>query len=77
MPGMATQAQLASLRRATGSAFDALFLNLMIKHHEGAVTMCGAQLEDGSDLRVGETAQEVSVTQTKEIATMSQLLREL
>ena len=39
--------------------------------------MSGAQLENGSDLRVGETAQEVSVTQTKEIATMRQLLKEL
>lgn len=77
MPGMATQAQLAALRKATGTAFDSLFLNLTIKHHEGAVTMSGAQLENGSDLRVGETAQEVSVTQAKEIATMRQLLKEL
>ena len=77
MPGMATQAQLAALRKATGADFDSLFLNLMIKHHEGAVTMSGAQLENGSDLRVGETAQQVSVTQTKEIATMRQLLKEL
>jgi uncharacterized protein (DUF305 family) len=65
-----------SLIRA-GTAFDSLFLNLMIKHHEGAVTMSGARLENGSDLRVGETAREISVTQTKEIATMRQLLKEL
>lgn len=77
MPGTATQAELTTLQKARGKAFDELFLSLMIKHHEGAVTMSAEQLENGSDLRVGELAQEVSVTQTKEIATMKQLLKEL
>jgi uncharacterized protein (DUF305 family) len=39
--------------------------------------MSNEQLENGSDLRVGEVAQEVGVTQTKEIATMKQLMKEL
>ena len=39
MPGMLTQAQLAQLDRARGSEFDRLFLELMIQHHEGALTM--------------------------------------
>jgi uncharacterized protein (DUF305 family) len=77
MPGMATPEQLAQLQQATGKAFDTLFLNLMIKHHEGAVTMSGKQIENGSDIRIGELAQEVSVTQSKEIATMRQLLKEV
>jgi uncharacterized protein (DUF305 family) len=77
MPGMATQAELTTLQKARGKAFDELFLSLMIKHHEGAVTMSNEQLEHGSDLRVGEVAQEVGVTQTKEIATMKQLMKEL
>ena len=49
----------------------------MIKHHEGAVTMSGEQEKNGSDIRVGELAQEVTVTQTKEIATMRQLQKDL
>jgi uncharacterized protein (DUF305 family) len=77
MPGMATPAQLATLRKATGKAFDRLFLQLMIKHHEGALTMSGRQTEKGSDIRIGELSQDVTVTQTKEIATMRQLLKEL
>lgn len=77
MPGMATPAELTTLQKARGNAFDELFLNLMIKHHEGAVTMSGRQFENGSAIRVGELAQEVSVTQTKEIATMRQLLKEI
>ncbi len=39
MAGMATPKQMADLAAATGTAFDRLFLQLMITHHEGAVTM--------------------------------------
>jgi len=56
---------------------DTMFLNLMIKHHEGAVTMSGKQFENGAGDRITEPPQEVGVTQTKEIATMRQVLKEL
>ena len=39
MPGMLTAAEMARLSDARGDAFDRLFLELMIKHHEGALTM--------------------------------------
>ena len=39
MPGMLTAEEMASLADAEGVAFDRLFLELMIKHHRGAVTM--------------------------------------
>ena len=39
MPGMLTAAEMARLADARGDAFDRLFLELMIKHHEGALTM--------------------------------------
>ena len=42
MPGMLTAAEMARLADATGPAFDRLFLELMIKHHEGALTMVNA-----------------------------------
>ncbi|TCO47503.1 uncharacterized protein (DUF305 family) [Kribbella antiqua] len=77
MPGMATPAELAKLEQARGKAFDRLFLTLMIKHHQGAVTMTGTVIDKGTDAQIGEVAQEVGVTQTKEIATMRQLLKEL
>ncbi|MFI5711002.1 DUF305 domain-containing protein [Kribbella sp. NPDC051620] len=77
MPGMATQAELTTLQQARGKAFDELFLTLMIKHHQGAVTMSSEQLENGSNIRVSEMAQEVSVTQTMEISTMKALQKEL
>jgi uncharacterized protein (DUF305 family) len=39
MPGMMTPDQMAQLARATGPAFDRLFLEGMIRHHDGALTM--------------------------------------
>jgi uncharacterized protein (DUF305 family) len=39
MPGMLTAEQMARLAAATGEEFDRLFLEFMIQHHEGALTM--------------------------------------
>ena len=41
MVGMATPAQMADLAAATGPAFDRLFFELMVRHHEGALSMAG------------------------------------
>lgn len=39
MKGMATPEQMAQLAAANGTAFDRLFLELMIRHHDGAIEM--------------------------------------
>lgn len=39
MKGMATPEQMRELAAANGTAFDRLFLHLMVEHHRGAVTM--------------------------------------
>jgi len=39
MPGMLTQAEMDKLAAAKGPEFDRLFLEGMIKHHGGAITM--------------------------------------
>lgn len=39
MAGMASPEQLAQLAASSGTAFDRLFFQLMIRHHEGAVQM--------------------------------------
>ncbi|RKT56064.1 DUF305 domain-containing protein [Saccharothrix australiensis] len=70
MPGMATDEQLAALRAARGPEFDRLFLQLMIAHHEGALTMANELLASGSDVRVEEMANDVVASQSDEIARM-------
>lgn len=74
MPGMATDAQLRSLREARGTAFDSLFLRLMVTHHRGALTMVEQVRRGGEDVRVQEIADDVAVVQTDEIGRMQKML---
>ena len=45
MKGMATPEQIAALKAASGTAFERQFLQRMIEHHEGALTMAKELLE--------------------------------
>ncbi|RSM77557.1 DUF305 domain-containing protein [Amycolatopsis sp. WAC 01375] len=77
MPGMATEAQLADLRAANGVAFEKLFLDLMIAHHQGALTMAETQLGKGVEIKAQEMAQEVVTGQTAEIERMKNMRSKL
>ncbi|WP_176734694.1 DUF305 domain-containing protein [Streptomyces sp. EN23] len=74
MPGMATEDQLKKLRAAEGKAFDKLFLELMITHHQGAITMATEALTEGNDVFVEEMAGDVVAQQTVEINRMRGML---
>ncbi|MEU0357692.1 DUF305 domain-containing protein [Streptomyces cyaneofuscatus] len=74
MPGMATEAQLRELRAAKGKVFDQLFLELMITHHQGAITMATEALSEGNDVFVEEMASDVAAQQTVEINRMRALM---
>lgn len=80
MKGMATEAQMASLAAASGVEFDRQFLSLMIAHHEGAIDMVEALMEQpGSayDPTLFEFTTDVSNDQSKEIELMHGLLLDL
>lgn len=68
--GMASDAELAQLADATGQEADCLFLELMIRHHEGAIPMAEALLELGSDPRSLEVAEDIRDGQSFEIDAM-------
>ncbi len=77
MAGMATPEQMAELAAAQGTDFDRLFLQLMIKHHEGAVKMVEKLLEqEGSafDPVLFEFTTDITNDQTAEIEKMNALL---
>jgi uncharacterized protein (DUF305 family) len=71
--GMATDAQLADLAAATGTAADCLFLDLMIRHHQGAIPMAAAVIELGDEPRVAQVAQAMIDGQTAEISMMQSM----
>jgi len=71
MPGMMSTEQMSDLDSAKGSAFDEMFLTMMIEHHEGAVDMANAVKADGKDTDVRKLADAIIKGQTAEIATMT------
>lgn len=77
MPGMLTEEQLAALDKARGSDFDRLFLQGMIGHHEGAVSMVNELLnshDPANDDLVYKMASDVYADQTTEIERMTKML---
>lgn len=76
MPGMLTDEQLAQLDRARGADFDALFLRLMIQHHQGAITMVNQLFAAGAgeEEPVYKMASSVYADQTTEIERMQRML---
>lgn len=75
--GMASAAEIAALKAATGVEADCQFLTLMIRHHEGAIPMADALLELGTDPRALEVATAIKNGQTAEIDAMASIQNRL
>jgi uncharacterized protein (DUF305 family) len=76
MPGMATDAQLAELRKASGKDAEVRFLRLMIAHHRGGVDMARAVLDRTGRDQVRRLARTMVAGQLSEITQMNAMLRE-
>jgi uncharacterized protein (DUF305 family) len=77
MPGMLTADEMAQLASAKGAAFDRLFLTLMIKHHQGALTMVKELLASpgaGQDSDIFAFTSDVEADQSMEIERMAAML---
>jgi uncharacterized protein (DUF305 family) len=74
VPGMATPDQINQLRGLAREEAERLFLQLMIAHHRGGVTMAKAAVELTSQPQVRILAQSIVDAQTNEMALMQDLL---
>lgn len=77
MPGMLTAQELARLDAARGPEFDALFLQFMIRHHQGALVMVEQLLASpgaGQEPELFGFASDVDADQRAEIARMQRML---
>ncbi|SDD91829.1 DUF305 domain-containing protein [Actinokineospora iranica] len=72
--GTMTDDEMVALAGASGQEFDRMFLEMMIRHHEGAVTMAKDAKAKASDQRVRDLADAVITAQEAEIAEMRALL---
>jgi uncharacterized protein (DUF305 family) len=76
MPGMVSAHKLDRLAAAEGREFDGLFLEYMIRHHRGALTMVNrlAAADGGLEPEIGVFTRHVESDQNIEIDRMRDLL---
>ena len=77
MPGMMSDEQMAALDKARGSEFDRLFLEGMIRHHQGAIDMVDVLFKAygaAQDETVYKFASDVYADQSIEIDKMYEML---
>lgn len=75
--GMATPEELDTLATLSGSDAERAFLQLMIRHHQGAIDMATDRLKVSGAGAITEYARNVFADQSAEIARMQQLLSQL
>jgi uncharacterized protein (DUF305 family) len=74
MPGMATTDQINALRTAKGDAMDAMFLRLMLRHHEGGQAMLADAAAHAGIEAVRALAARMAFDQGQESSTIAALL---
>ncbi len=76
MGGMLTDEQMTALENAQGAAFDKLYLEGMICHHQGALQMA-KMIENSDNAEAKELAANIIKSQSAEIEKMKQMLEAL
>ena len=76
MSGMLSDAEINQLKAASGKAFDVLFLEGMIGHHEGAISMVN-MIDENSNSEVKALGEAIVKAQKAEISEMESLLASL
>jgi len=73
MEGMMSAADMERLASTTGTAFDTMWLSMMVEHHQGAIDMAKIEVADGVFAEATALADGIITTQQDEIDTMKQL----
>ena len=74
MDGVLSDEAMSQLAAAQGADFDRLYLEGMIAHHEGAISMAQDVIDDGGSAAVVALAQKIIDAQTSEISQIKQML---
>ncbi|WP_425547689.1 DUF305 domain-containing protein [Brevibacterium daeguense] len=77
MSGMMSEDDIQRLNEATGTDAARLYLEQMIRHHEGAVEMAEQQVSDGQNPQAIELAEQIIQDQEAEIRDMETMLEGL
>jgi uncharacterized protein (DUF305 family) len=74
MPGMATSDELDELRGSTGRKLDVLFLQLMLRHHQGGLQMAEYGAEHARTGYVRNLAKKIVASQQSEATLLTEML---
>jgi uncharacterized protein (DUF305 family) len=74
MEGMMSADEMTGLAATTGAEFDDLWMNMMIRHHQGAIAMATTVQSDGSNADAIALAGQIISAQQAEIDEMNALL---
>jgi uncharacterized protein (DUF305 family) len=77
MSGMMSEQDMKKLEAAKGTDFDRMFAQMMIEHHEGAITMAEDEQKNGRDATAKKLAAAVVKTQTAEVEKFQKILDRL
>ncbi|WP_338048602.1 DUF305 domain-containing protein [Mycolicibacterium llatzerense] len=77
MPGLMTPQQMTELTGLSGAAFDKMWLQMMVEHHQGAITMANDELKNGTNADAKKMAEAIIAAQQGEIATMNGMLAKM
>lgn len=77
MPGLMTPQQMTELTGLSGAAFDKMWLQMMVAHHQGAITMANDELKNGTNADAKKMAEAIIAAQQGEIATMNGMLAKM
>ena len=77
MPGLMTPQQMTELTGLSGAAFDKMWLQMMVEHHQGAITMANDELKNGANPDAKKMAEAIVAAQQAEITTMNGMLAKM
>ncbi len=74
MEGMMSDREMVNLRALKGAAFDTMWIQMMIRHHEGAIAMSQTAKATGSNADAIALADRIIAAQQSEITVMKAML---
>lgn len=75
MPGMMSNNDMKALEAAPGDDFEAMWVAVMIEHHQGAIEMASTEASDGEDKKAKALAAAMVASQQTQPKMMQELRR--
>lgn len=72
--GLMSEMSMRQLRNAPDTAFEDVWLSLMIAHHQTAVTLAETEIAEGENADAVALAEQIRTSQSAELATMQDLV---